>query len=179
MNHSFKTEALVLKRFNTGETDRIVTLLSKDRGKIVCVAKGVRKLKSSNRAILEPGNLAEIFLIKTKSLPILTQSKLIQEANLAKQTLTGMCQLSQILEIFDRLFVEDFIDEETSLLAFAIYQELLSENKKNIKIKLLLEKLIKALGYQDPKETAHRNILDYVAEITEKKMKSFDYLNVG
>ena len=179
MNHSFKTEALILKRANTGETDRIVTLLSKDHGKIVCVAKGVRKLKSSNRAILEPGNLAQVFLIETKSMPILTQCKLLAEASTARQSLAGISQLSQILEIFDRLFVEDFIDEETSLLAFAIHEELLSETKRNDKIKALLQELIRALGYQDLKQTAHLNILDYVAEITEKKMKSFEFLKVG
>lgn len=178
MSHSFKTEAIVLKRTNIGETDRIVTLLSKDHGKIVCVAKGVRKLKSSNRATLEPGNLAEVFLIETKSLPILTQSKLIKEADTIRQSLTGISQLSQILEIFDRLFVEDFIEEETSQLAFNIHQELLSQNKNNNKIKLLLRDLIRNLGYQDIKATAYSNILDYVAEITEKKMKSFDFLKV-
>lgn len=178
MSHSFKTEVIILKRSNTGETDRVVTLLSKDRGKIVCVAKGVRKLKSSNAAALEPGNLARVFLIETKSMPLLTQSKLLAEATHLRQTLAGISQLSQILEIFDRLFVEDFIDEETSQLAFDIHQELLSPLKKNAKIKELLRELIKALGYQDFKETAHANILDYVSEITEKKMKSFDFLKI-
>lgn len=179
MTHSFKTEALILKRVNTGETDRIVTLLSKDRGKIVCVAKGIRKLKSNNRAALEPGNFVQVFLIETKSLPILTQTKLIKEATSVRQSLAGISQLSQILEIFDRLFVEDFIDQDTSLLAFAIHEELLSENKKNNKLKALLNQLIQKLGYQDFGATAHQNILDYVAEITEKKMKSFDYLKVN
>ncbi len=178
MLHSFKTEAIILKRINTGETDRIVTLLSKDRGKLVCVAKGVRKLKSSNRAILEPGNLAQVFLVETKAMPILTQSKLLLEANGLRQSLTGISQLSQILEIFDRLFVEDFIDEETSLLAFSIHEELLSKDKKNSRIKTLLETLIRQLGYQDFRQTSHSNILEYVAEITEKKMKSFDFLKV-
>lgn len=178
MTHSFKTEAIVLKRANIGETDRIVTLLSKDYGKIVCVAKGVRKLKSSNRATLEPGNLAEVFLIETKSLPILTQSKLLKEAEYVRKSLVGISQLTQILEIFDRLFVEDYIEEETSQLAFTIHQELLSINKNNSKIKSLLHELIRNLGYQDIKDTAYSNVLDYVAEITEKKMKSFDFLKV-
>lgn len=178
MTHSFKTEAIILKRINIGETDRLVTLLSKDRGKIACVAKGVRKLKSSNRAVLEPGNLAQVFLIKTKSMPLLTQSKLLKEAASLRQTLAGISQLSQILEIFDRLFVEDFIDEETSQLAFEIHQELLSSQKKNIRIKELLRELIKALGYQDFQKTPHHSILDYVSEITEKKMKSFDFLKI-
>lgn len=178
MTNSFRSQAIVLKRVNVGETDRIITLLSKDHGKLVCVAKGIRKLKSSNRANLEPGNLVEAFFVRTKSLPILTQTKLLRDSTSIRSSLTSISQLSQILEIFDRLLVEDFIDEETSHLAFAIHQELLSENKKNHKIKALLSLLMQNLGYQDPKDTAHANILDYVAEITEKKMKSFEFLRV-
>lgn len=178
MNHSFRTQAIVLKRVNVGETDRIITLLSKDRGKLVCVAKGIRKLKSSNRANLEPGNLVEAFLVQTKGLPILTQSKLLRDSTSIRSSLNNISQLSQILEIFDRLLVEDFIDEEISVLAFTIHEELLSENKKNYKIKALLGLLMQNLGYQDPKDTLHANILDYVAEITEKKMKSFEFLKV-
>lgn len=178
MTHSFKTEAIVLKRVNVGETDRILTLLSKDQGKLVCVAKGIRKLKSSNRANLEPGNLVEVFMVKTKGLPILSQSKLLKDSTISRRTLASISQLSQILEIFDRLFVEDFIDEETSLLAFDIHQEVLSETKKNQRIRDLLRLLLQNLGYQDPKDTLHANILDYVAEITEKKMKSFEFLKV-
>lgn len=178
MSHSFKTVAIVLKRSNFGETDRIVTLLSREHGKLVCVAKGVRKLKSSNRAILEPGNLAEFFLIETKALPLLTQSRLLLEASEIRQSLSGISQLSQILEIFDRLFVENFIEAENAALAFAIHRELLKNNKNKQKIKLLLHELIKKLGYQDIKATAYEHVLDYVAEISEKKMRSFDFLKV-
>ncbi len=178
MIHSFKTVAIILKRVNVGETDRVITLLSKDQGKLVCVAKGIRKLKSSNRANLEPGNLAEVLLVKTKGLPILSQSKLLQDSTSVRHSLTSISQLSQILEIFDRLLVEDYIEEETSNLAFAIHQELLSPTKRNGKIKTLLSSLMQNLGYQDPRDTNHLNILDYVAEITEKKMKSFEFLKV-
>ena len=174
---SFNTKAIVLKRVSVGETDRIITLLSPEYGKIVAVAKGVRKLKSSNRATLEPGNIVQAFLIKTKSLPILTQTKMIKDASESRTSLSKIRQLSQILEIFDRLFVEDFIDEEGAYLAYKIHQNLLAENKRNLKIKDQLNQLIQVLGYQDIKDTKHQNILDYVAEITEKKMKSYDYLN--
>lgn len=178
MSHSFKTQALVLKRVNVGETDRLVTLLTMEKGKVACIAKGIRKLKSSNRANLEPGNLTEVLLIETKSLPLLTQSKLVSDATLLRQSLSSISQLSQILEIFDRLFVEDFIDEEAGQIALSIHQELLSTTKSNARIKQLLQKLISVLGYQDLAETTHRSIVDYVSEISEKKLKSFDYLRL-
>lgn len=178
MSRSSKTTAIVLKRSSVGEADRIVTLLSAERGKIVCVAKGVRKLQSSNRANLEPGNLVQAFLIDTKSLPLLTQSKLLKDATHIRQSLAGISQLSQVLEIFDRLFVEDFIDEVAGDLALAIHQELLSAHKHNGRIKQLLSQLVQTLGYQDLSATLHQSIMDYVAEISEKKMHSFEFLKV-
>lgn len=178
MTHSFSTPALVLKRSNIGETDRIVTLLSPQRGKIICVAKGVRKLKSSNRANLEPGNHITAFLIETKSLPLLTQTRLLQDASSLRRSLRSIGQLQQILEIFDRLFVEDFIDEAASHLAFAIYDELLSPQKHNLRIKKQLNQLVQVLGYQNLEETLHQSINDYVEEISEKKMKSVEFLRI-
>lgn len=48
MSHGklIKTEGIVIRRINFGEADQIVTLLCPDRGKIACVAKGSRRIKS-------------------------------------------------------------------------------------------------------------------------------------
>ena len=105
MARSSITQAIVLKRINSGETDRLVTLLCQDSGKTLCVAKGVRKLKSSNRANLEPGNLVKVFLVETKGLPLLTQSQLLRDAAPVRRSLTGIRQLTEVLEIFVLLFV--------------------------------------------------------------------------
>lgn len=40
------TQAIVLRRTDYGEADRIITLLTPDRGKVRVMARGVRKLKS-------------------------------------------------------------------------------------------------------------------------------------
>jgi hypothetical protein len=53
----------------------------------------------------------------------------------------------------------------------------LSEKNQAAKIKTKLNRLLILLGYQDIKDTKHQNIQDYVAEISEQKMKSFDFLN--
>ncbi|HLV10112.1 MAG TPA: recombination protein O N-terminal domain-containing protein, partial [Halanaerobiales bacterium] len=37
----FETESLVLKQFELGEADKIITFYTKDRGKIRAVARGV------------------------------------------------------------------------------------------------------------------------------------------
>lgn len=178
MANSFTTQAIILKRSNIGETDRLVTLLSQDVGKITCIAKGVRKLQSSTRACLEPGNMAKVFLIRSHALPLLTQAQLVQDASPLRQNLLGIRRLSEILEIFDRLFVEDYVESDSFSLAEKIYHELLQPNKNNGVIKHYLDQLLQNLGYQSLAEAGFQSITDYVAMLTEKKMKSFAYLDL-
>ncbi|HEX2057806.1 MAG TPA: DNA repair protein RecO, partial [Actinomycetota bacterium] len=42
----YKDEGVVLKTIKLGEADRIVTLFTRDHGKVRAVAKGIRKTKS-------------------------------------------------------------------------------------------------------------------------------------
>lgn len=47
---SIKTKAIVCRSVNTGENDKMLTLLSSELGKISVIAKGVRSLKHKSRA---------------------------------------------------------------------------------------------------------------------------------
>ena len=49
-----KTEAIVLKQFDLGEADKIITFYSKDYGKIRAVARGVRKGKNTKSGLVLP-----------------------------------------------------------------------------------------------------------------------------
>ena len=50
----YQDEGVVLRTVKLGEADRIVTLLTRDHGKIRAVAKGVRRTKSRFGGRLEP-----------------------------------------------------------------------------------------------------------------------------
>jgi len=50
----YKTSAIVLRRVNYGEADRIVSFLTSDHGKVGAIAKGVRRPKSKLGGGLEP-----------------------------------------------------------------------------------------------------------------------------
>ena len=171
---SFSTRAIVLKRVNIGESDRIVTLLSEDYGKMVTVAKGVRKITSAKKAYLEPGNLITAFCVTTKSLPILTQAKLLDDFATTKQDLKHIRQLTQVLEIVDTLFVEG--QEEAAL--FAIISQVLKNLGKSARsTRQQLEYVITQLGFSAPQKP-ELSLLDYVSEISEKRMNSWEYLKV-
>jgi len=54
MAHSEKVHALVLSRRDTGEADRLITLLTRQQGVVRVLAKGVRKIPSRRGGHIEP-----------------------------------------------------------------------------------------------------------------------------
>lgn len=62
MKPAHKTRAIVLRRTNYGEADRIVQLLIPDRGKVGVIARGVRKEKSKLASGIELFSVAEVMI---------------------------------------------------------------------------------------------------------------------
>lgn len=174
MKKSLTVESIVLKRKNLGETDRVVTLICQEMGKITCIAKGVRKLNSSFSSIIEPGNLIRAYLIKTKSMPLLVQARLIEDASATRSSLPKIRRLSQILEIFDKLLVEEELPQETFLLIKEIRQLLIDGDINLIRSRIKL--LIKQLGFADNTSQKHQTMLEYIQEVVERPMQSFKFL---
>jgi DNA repair protein RecO (recombination protein O) len=71
----YRDEAVVLRTHKLGEADRIVTMLSRQHGKIRAVAKGVRRTASKFGARLEPFMVADVQLFEGRSLDIITQAE--------------------------------------------------------------------------------------------------------
>lgn len=71
----YRDEAVVLRTHKLGEADRIVTMLSRQHGKIRAVAKGVRRTASKFGARLEPFMVADVQLYEGRSLDIITQAE--------------------------------------------------------------------------------------------------------
>ncbi len=175
---TFSCTGIVLKRINTGETDRIVTLLTKEQGKMVAVAKGVRSLSSTKRASLEPGNIVKAFFVRTKSLPLLTQTRIVSDCIDLPQTLQRLRQLSEILEILEKLFVEEELDTQTYRSVLTIRNLVVAKQSSPKKVRLALVDLIMRLGFQNPDETPHGSISEYVSSLSEKPMRSYEYLKL-
>lgn len=174
---SFTNVCLVLKRSNYAETDRLLTLVSLENGKFSAIAKGARKLQSSNRANLEPGNLIEAFFIKTKAMPLLVQSKLTDSALGLSSNLNHFRRLNQILEIFDQLLVEEELDSNVFAQILAIRVAVL-HGKQFAIIQDKIANLLEILGFAQ-KNKAFSSVSQLVTDIIEKPLKSFEYLSVS
>lgn len=69
----YRDQAVVIRTQKLGEADRIVTLISREHGRIRGVAKGVRRTKSKFGARLEPGSYVDVQLYTGKTFDVVTQ----------------------------------------------------------------------------------------------------------
>jgi DNA repair protein RecO (recombination protein O) len=69
----YVTDAIVLSRFDYGEADRILTLLTPELGKIKAIAKGIRRPKSRIGGSLEPLAELRVQLARGRTFDVVTQ----------------------------------------------------------------------------------------------------------
>lgn len=69
----YRDAAIVLRTQKLGEADRIITLLTRRRGLVRAVGKGVRRTKSKFGARLEPGMVIDAQLYEGRNLDTVTQ----------------------------------------------------------------------------------------------------------
>ncbi|MDR1449629.1 MAG: DNA repair protein RecO [Propionibacteriaceae bacterium] len=71
---TYNDEGVVLRTFKLGESDRVITLLTRQHGLVRAVAKGVRRTSSRFGARLEPFSQVDVQIVERRSLGIITQA---------------------------------------------------------------------------------------------------------
>jgi DNA repair protein RecO (recombination protein O) len=104
----YRDTGVVLRVQKLGEADRIITLLTRRRGKLRAVAKGVRRTRSRWGARLEPFNHVDVQCYTGRSLDVVTQAQTVDAfgAGLVGDysRYTAGCA---VLETADRLVAEE------------------------------------------------------------------------
>lgn len=73
----FRTEAIILRRTNYGEADRILNLLTPEQGKVSAIAKAVRRPKSKLAGGLELFAVCDVTILQGKSdMGVVTSSRI-------------------------------------------------------------------------------------------------------
>jgi DNA repair protein RecO (recombination protein O) len=102
----YKAEGIVLRRVNLGEADRIVTLLTREYGRLSAVAKGARKPKSRFAGRLELFTHLRALLAQGRTLDVVSQVEVIDPFAAVRTDLTRMSAASFVAEITDRALPE-------------------------------------------------------------------------
>jgi DNA repair protein RecO (recombination protein O) len=104
---SFRVEAVVLRHSDWGEADRILTLYTRERGKVRAIAKGARKIRSRKAGHLEPFTRVTLQLAKGRDLLIVTQAETLNAYLPLTATLVKTGYASYAIELLDRFTYED------------------------------------------------------------------------
>ena len=102
-----KTKGIVIKEVNTGEADKILTVFSRNIGKIVCSAKGARRPKSRLVAGTQLFCYSEFVLFKGKDIYSINSCDVIEPFYDIRNDLTKLTYSAHMIEIINDVIVED------------------------------------------------------------------------
>lgn len=104
----YRDEAVVLRTQKLGEADRIVTLLTRENGRVRAVAKGVRRTTSRFGSRLEPFTHVDLQLAEGRSLDVVTQAETLSPyGSRIGSSYERYTAGTVMLETAERLVVED------------------------------------------------------------------------
>lgn len=103
IQRSIRAEAVVLRHSNYGEADRMLSLYTRDQGKLRAVAKGIRKIKSRKAGHLEPFSRITLQLARGHDLFIITQTETIEAYTNIRANLELTGYTAVVIELLDRL----------------------------------------------------------------------------
>ena len=109
---SIRTEAIVLRQQVFGEADRILTLLTPDRGKLAAIAKGVRRPSSRKAGHLDLFMRADVLLAIGRNLDIVNQAQAIDPFRALREDLLRSSYASYCVELLDRFTPEGETNHE-------------------------------------------------------------------
>lgn len=102
---TYKIEGIVLRRRNLGEADRILTVLSRESGKISVKAPGVRRIPSRRGAHVELLNHSQLTLYRSSRsfMPIVTEAQTVEDFSSIKDNLQKIGYAYYICELINGL----------------------------------------------------------------------------
>lgn len=134
MSEILKTEAVVLKKLDYGDSSKIITLFSEKFGKVQGIIKGARSPKSRIGAIADTLNLVNVIFYNKhgREIQLISQIDLVSNFTNLKNNLDGLKYGTAIAELFVLLIADS--DEHPRLYSgLKKILEVLNSNEVNYK----------------------------------------------
>ena len=104
---SFRVEVVVIRHYDYGEADRMLTVYSQQRGKLRALAKGVRKVRSRKAGHLEPFTRVKLQLAKGKNWYVVSQAEALDTYSSLRENLEAVGYASYVVELLDKFTYEE------------------------------------------------------------------------
>jgi DNA repair protein RecO (recombination protein O) len=107
----YRVEAIIIRRRDWGEADRLLTLYTREQGKNQAVAKGARKPASRKAGHLELFTRVHLLIARSRSIDIITQAETIDAYRRLRESLEASTWAHYFAELLDRFTGEAEQDE--------------------------------------------------------------------
>lgn len=159
----YRTQGIILKKTDRGEADQLLTVYTKDFGKIEILARAVRKIASKLHSSADIFYLSEIEFVQGKTHKTLTDAILIDKFSALRNDLAKLRIAYKISEIADNLIKVPEADPKIWNLMTETFSRLDDWKTKNSSDTVILQKssikleivyyyffwhLVSLLGYQ-------------------------------
>jgi DNA repair protein RecO (recombination protein O) len=118
----YTTDAIVLSRFDYGEADRILTLITPNDGKLKAIAKGIRRPTSRIGGSLEPFAELHVALARGRTFEVVTQVSVGHAWLNLRDSLESAATAWYIAELADRSLEERHAAEPVYTLLRRAYE---------------------------------------------------------
>jgi DNA repair protein RecO (recombination protein O) len=118
----YVTDAIVLSRFDYGEADRILSLLTPEHGKLRVIAKGCRRPTSRLGGSLEPLAALRVQLARGRTFDVVTQVSVERPWLRLRDSLEPTATAWYLAELADRSLEERHASEAVYLLLRRAYE---------------------------------------------------------
>lgn len=170
---AFKTEGIVIKRFNYNEADRIVTIFTKNQGKIKVKAAGVRRITSRRSSHIELLNYSIFNLHQGKGFPVLTEVESINNFSGLKGDLKKIAAAFHICELIDGLCAENQESEPIFNLLTQTFNKISKDYNLREAVYEFEIELLSLLGFHTPTLSKVKvNTQGLIESILERKLKT-------
>lgn len=176
---TYKVEGIVLKRRNLGEADRVLTILSRESGKIAVKAPGVRRISSRRSPHVELLNLSQFTLYRSSKtlMPIVTEVQTLEDFSSIKSDLNKIGAALYVCELTNGLCADN---QENGGVFFHL-KSVLSELSKTLDMSGLIKKfekdLLTELGFwSEVKQLQTQDSKIVMERLLERKLKTLRVL---
>jgi len=132
----YNLTAIILKRRVFKEDDLLVTVYSKEKGKLVLLARGAKKVLSKLAGHLEPVSLSYLNMVDGRAIDQLIGAEMIQCFSAIKNDLDKLAAAGWLLNLLDQMTLENHADSRIFQLTqkFLTFLEKESKNYDIVKI---------------------------------------------
>lgn len=146
---SVRVDAVVLRHSDYGEADRLLTVYTRQRGKMRVLAKGARKIASRKAGHIEPFTHVKLQLATGRDMFLLTQADTVDAYLPLRDDLLLTGHAAYALELLDRFTYEDETENPT---LFRLLTETLTRLASRADVWLVLRfyemRLLDQLGFR-------------------------------